>query len=576
MATIKTYRTCFVPLCGSTTKSTPNKVFATVPQDVTLRKKWFNAVRRDNLKNSKSNFFCCEDHFNLREDMENYQYYMMMGGSVKIRKNVIPHKFECQPDRKHRTCSTPRIVAEKRQRRAEINEILTEAFESSSTNAADASEQNIRNSNITAALNKPAINELGLKSRAEQTFTVCEIQEVADTRRDVGIQTSMMQHSVGVQVKIRPHYRSVYTTCNIPVSTVNECCSPIKLPICTNVATSPTKPIISKMSYANDTISTSTTTTSIDISSSHDYYMFSDQTSLDNPSSPNKYKRDILNVTNYFISTNMKAYLGIPNKWKSLLHLLSTKGNVSIQNIQLCLMKIRRQDTLERLAEQFCISPSNASIVFNKTVPILSHLLKTLIFFPNPDLVKKTLPIPFRSSYNHVQSIVDALEIQIEKPSDPVNQALTWSEYKKCNTIKYLISCGPDGFINFISTGYGGRISDVLLFEKCGILDQLPEKCAVMADRGFKNIKSLLAEKHCELIKPPSVSSTHKPTKSEVLETKRIASLRIHVERVIGRLREFDFLKPHAVINHSMLSYTDDIIVIASALINLHSPIIKK
>ncbi|KYN10865.1 hypothetical protein ALC57_16992, partial [Trachymyrmex cornetzi] len=243
--------------------------------------------------------------------------------------------------------------------------------------------------------------------------------------------------------------------------------------------------------------------------------------------------------------------------------------------VQLCLMKIRRQDTFERLAEQFCTSPSNASIVSRKTVPILSHLLKTLIFFPNPNLVKRTLPIAFRNSYSHVQSIVDAVEIQIEKPSNPVNQTLTWSEYKKCNTIKYLISCGLDGFINFISTGYGGRISDVLLFEKCDILDKLPEKCGVMADRGFKNIKPLLVEKHCELIKPPSVSSIHKPTKSEVLETKRIASLRIHIERVIGRLREFDFLKPHAVISHSMLSDTDDIIVIASALINLQSPIIK-
>lgn len=235
-------------------------------------------------------------------------------------------------------------------------------------------------------------------------------------------------------------------------------------------------------------------------------------------------------------------------------------------------MLIEDQKTrqFERL-EQFCMSTSNASKIFDKTVPILSHLLKTLIYFPNPDVVKKNLPIAFRNSYSHVQSIVDALEIQIEKPSDPVNQALTWSEYKKCNTIKYLISCGPDGFINFISTGYGGRMSDTLLFEKCGILDQLPEKCAIMADRGFKNIKSLLAEKHCELIKPPSVLSTHKPTKSEVLEIKRIASLRIHIERVIGRLREFDFLKPHAVISHNMLSYTDDIIVIASALINLHS-----
>lgn len=70
-------------------------------------------------------------------------------------------------------------------------------------------------------------------------------------------------------------------------------------------------------------------------------------------------------------------------------------------------MKIRRQDTFERLAEQFCMSPSNASIVFSKTIPILSHLLKTLIFFPNPDLVKKTLPIAFRSSYSHVKAIVD-------------------------------------------------------------------------------------------------------------------------------------------------------------------------
>ncbi|KAK2579100.1 hypothetical protein KPH14_008499 [Odynerus spinipes] len=185
------------------------------------------------------------------------------------------------------------------------------------------------------------------------------------------------------------------------------------------------------------------------------------------------------------------------------------------------------------------------------------------------------LPIAFRNSYNHVQSIADALEIQIEKPSDPVNQALTWSEYK-CNTLKYLISCTPDGFINFISTGYGGRISDVLLFAKCGILDKLPDDCAVMADRGFKNIQSLLTTKKYELIKPPSVSSTVKLTNSEVLETKRIASLRIHVERVIGRLREFDFLKPHAVIKHSMMSYTEDIIVIVSALLNLQTPIIRK
>ncbi|KAJ8915475.1 hypothetical protein NQ315_003238 [Exocentrus adspersus] len=152
----------------------------------------------------------------------------------------------------------------------------------------------------------------------------------------------------------------------------------------------------------------------------------------------------------------------------------------------------------------------------------------------------------------------DCLEIEIEKPTDPMKQALTWSEYKKCNTFKYLISCTPDGFINFVSNGFGGRISDVLLLEQCNYINVVPHGCAVMADRGFKHVDNLLKEKNCQLIKPPSVSSSTKPSKAEVIESKRIASLRIHVERLIRRLREFAYLKPHAVLNHQMLAYTDD------------------
>jgi len=61
-----------------------------------------------------------------------------------------------------------------------------------------------------------------------------------------------------------------------------------------------------------------------------------------------------------------------------------------------------------------------------------------------------------------------------------------------------------------------------------------------------------------------------------VLETKRIASLRIHIERVIGRLREFKTLKPHVLMHLSLVSNVDDIITIACALINLQKPIITQ
>lgn len=59
---------------------------------------------------------------------------------------------------------------------------------------------------------------------------------------------------------------------------------------------------------------------------------------------------------------------------------------------------------------------------------------------PESTTIERMLPIPFRSSYSHVNSIINAFEIQIEKPSDPEYQSLTWSEYNKCNTLKYLIS----------------------------------------------------------------------------------------------------------------------------------------
>lgn len=104
-------------------------------------------------------------------------------------------------------------------------------------------------------------------------------------------------------------------------------------------------------------------------------------------------------------------------------------------------------------------------------------------------------------------------------------------------------------------------------------MEELPEACAVMADRGFKNIVPLLDDKNIELIRPPSVNSGVKL--SDVLQGKRIAALRIHIERIIGRIREFDFLKPHAVVNHNMLSSTDNIVVIAAALVNLQAPIIS-
>ncbi|CAG9834461.1 unnamed protein product [Diabrotica balteata] len=50
----------------------------------------------------------------LENDMENYIKFKLMGGQKKMKLNVVPHIFNCQPDRKRAHSHYPRITALKR------------------------------------------------------------------------------------------------------------------------------------------------------------------------------------------------------------------------------------------------------------------------------------------------------------------------------------------------------------------------------------------------------------------------------------------------------------------------------
>jgi len=141
--------------------------------------------------------------------------------------------------------------------------------------------------------------------------------------------------------------------------------------------------------------------------------------------------------------------------------------------------------------------------------------------------------------------------------------------------MKYLISCTPDGLISYVSDGFGGRITDKKIVEESGFLKNLENGAHIMADRGFKHIDEFLAAGNNVLVRPPSVSSTVKSSKQKVKEAKRIASLRIHIERVISRIREYAILQPHAQVHRSLIKYLDYIVLIACALINLQNYLIK-
>ena len=63
-----------------------------------------------------------------------------------------------------------------------------------------------------------------------------------------------------------------------------------------------------------------------------------------------------------------------------------------------------------------------------------------------------------------------------------------------------------------------------------------------MADRGF-TIKDMLKELNIDLNIPPFLEGRHQLPAAEVEQGRKIASLQIHVERAIGRLKTFSILK---------------------------------
>ena len=163
-------------------------------------------------------------------------------------------------------------------------------------------------------------------------------------------------------------------------------------------------------------------------------------------------------------------------------------------------------------------------------------------------------------------TVVDCTEIYIETPSSLAAQSITWSSYKHHNTVKYLICIRNDGGVCLISRGFGGRSSDQLIFKKS--LDSVLKMGDVLlADRGF-NVNDYCRQKGVRVDVPPSAPPKGQQfEQGEAERTKKIANVRIHVERVIGRLKTFKILQD--TLETPILPLLDNIVTIVGALCNM-------
>ena len=171
---------------------------------------------------------------------------------------------------------------------------------------------------------------------------------------------------------------------------------------------------------------------------------------------------------------------------------------------------------------------------------LMYRRFKEVNIWPSQRLVRENLPQIFREKYSNTRVIIDCTEIFIQRPTSATAQQLTYSTYKTHNTANALIGVTPNGFISFVPDIQPGRLSDKEIVIRSRLTDLLEAGDTVMADRGF-TIDDLL-DKSVELNIPPFLKDKGQFDSSEVASTRSIASVRIHVERVIGRVRRYAIL----------------------------------
>ncbi|GFU83279.1 THAP-type domain-containing protein [Trichonephila clavipes] len=79
---------------------------------------------------------------------------------------------------------------------------------------------------------------------------------------------------------------------------------------------------------------------------------------------------------------------------------------------------------------------STVSRDFNFVTDVLYEKLKLQDVFPSKDQVIRYMPPPFRMYCKNVRKIVDCTEIEVQKPSSPMEQQMTLSRYKMLIPLK--------------------------------------------------------------------------------------------------------------------------------------------
>ncbi|XP_055499203.1 uncharacterized protein LOC129701792 [Leucoraja erinacea] len=252
------------------------------------------------------------------------------------------------------------------------------------------------------------------------------------------------------------------------------------------------------------------------------------------------------------------------------------------QQLLIILMKLRLAVSHEDLAYRFLVSDSTISRVFNTGIDALYSISK-LIIWPEREVLLKTMPMQFRRTFGkRVAVIIDCFEVFCDRPTSLEARAQNWSNCKHHNTIKFLIGITPCGAVSFLSAALGGRGTDKTITLSSNFFDNLLPGDVILADPGF-DIKDDAGFYGCQAEIHAFTRGKAQLSALDVENTRELAHLRIHVERLFGAVRQKFLFLGHTVPLEYMMTNSeiqvpkiDKIAKICCALFNLNDSIMPQ
>ena len=215
------------------------------------------------------------------------------------------------------------------------------------------------------------------------------------------------------------------------------------------------------------------------------------------------------------------------------------------------------------------------SRIFLRWIPLIFRSFKILNIWPSREQIFNGMPKSVVLKHSSLLVIIDCTETKIIQPRGPTNQQVACSSYKNCNKAKDLIGISPTGAVSCISELYGDNISDKEITKRSGILDLdfgiLEKGDQIMADQSFL-IVDLVRSHSITLNIPVCTGGRSHLELQEVIQSRRVASTRIHVERAIGRIKEFKILTH--VQSTYILPYINEIFFVCAILTNFQEQVI--